>query len=267
MSDKMMNDRRFTGTRTLYQSAFDHFCHAHVYVIGVGGVGSWAAEGLARTGIGTLTLVDLDVLVESNINRQLPALTDTFGESKIDVMAKRVLAINPDIVVHRIDDFLTAENVTDILPDKETVKQLASQGVAVVVLDCTDDMNAKLAISLHCRFNKIKFVVSGGAGGKIDPTKIKVADLKEVSYDPLLAQLRTKLRQKNINKHSNAKFNIRCVYSTEALKMATVCQSGLNCGGYGSAVAVTSVVGMVMVAECLKIIQSSHSNKNIGDGV
>lgn len=254
----MTTQRRFTGTRTLYQQGFAKFTQAHVYVIGVGGVGSWVVEGLARTGVGELTLVDLDVLVESNVNRQLPAMTDTFGESKIEVMARRAKDINPDIVVHCVDDFLTAENVSQILPSKEAIAHLKSQHKTIVVLDCTDDMNAKLAIALHCRFNKIKLVVSGGAGGKIDPTQIKVADLKDVSYDPLLAKLRQSLKDKNINKDLKRKFGIKCVYSTEQLKMADACESGLNCGGYGSAVAVTSVVGMVMVAECLKMIQNGE---------
>ncbi len=249
--------RRFTGTATLYQEGMTAFLNAHVYVIGVGGVGSWAVEALARTGVGELTLVDLDVLVESNINRQLPALTATLGESKIEAMYQRVQGINPNCRVHLIDDFLTAKNVAEILPDRQTVNALKAQGKTVVVLDCVDDMNAKLAISLHCRFHKVKLVVSGGGGGKIDPSKIAVADLKDVYQDPLLAKLRSQLRAKNINASLKEKFGIKCVYSSEAPKMATVCQTGLNCGGYGSAVVVTSVIGMVMASECLSIIAKS----------
>lgn len=259
LGQMMTNQRRFTGTRTLYQQGFDKFTQAHVYVVGVGGVGSWAAEALARTGIGELTLIDMDVLVESNVNRQLPALSDTFGESKIAVMKKRALGINPDMIVHAIDEFLTPDNVGQLLPSKETIAHLKSQNKNVVVLDCTDDMNAKLAIALHCRFNKLKLVVSGGAGGKIDPTLIKVADLREVSQDPLLAKLRQRLRECNINRDLKEKFAIKCVYCAEMLKMNTACEtsSGLRCGGYGSAVVVTGVVGMMMAAECLKMIQNS----------
>ncbi|MDO5651552.1 MAG: tRNA threonylcarbamoyladenosine dehydratase [Moraxella sp.] len=249
-----MTNRRFTGTRTLYQGDFDKFTQAHVYIIGVGGVGSWVAEGLARTGIGEITLIDMDVLVESNVNRQLPALTDTFGESKISAMQTRLVGINPAIKANCIDDFLTADNVATLLPSRDEIRQLAEQGKAVVVLDCVDDMNAKVAIAMHCRFNKIKLIVSGGAGGKIDPTLIKVADLKDVSQDPLLARLRSKLRERGINQAMKEKFAIKCVYSTEQPKMANACESGLHCGGYGSAVAVTSVVAMVMVAECLKLV-------------
>lgn len=247
-------NRRFIGTRTLYEKSFDAFVNAHVYIIGVGGVGSWAVEALARTGIGALTLVDLDVLVESNVNRQLPALTQTFGISKIEEMANRAKNINPDINIFLVDDFLNSNNVQDILPNKQTIMQLRQQNKSIIVLDCTDDIQAKLAIALHCRFNKIKLIISGGAGGKIDPTKIGVADLKEVTHDPLLAKLRQNLKDKNINKDLKNKFAMKCVYSNEPIKMANACESGLNCGGYGSAVTVTATVGMIMASECLKMI-------------
>lgn len=253
MSENVMM-RRFTGTRTLYGADFEKFAKAHVYVVGVGGVGSWAAEGLARTGVDKMTLVDLDVLVESNINRQLPALDTTLGESKIEAMASRLSQINPHMTLNLVDDFLTKDNVGQILPSKDEVQRLGEQGIKVVVLDCVDDMNAKFAISLHCRFNKVKLVISGGAGGKVDPTQIQVADLKDVIQDPLLAKLRTRLKEKGISQNKKGKFGMKCVYSTEQLKMATACESGLNCGGYGSAVVVTSVVGMVMASECLAMI-------------
>ncbi|MDO4449605.1 MAG: tRNA threonylcarbamoyladenosine dehydratase [Moraxella sp.] len=252
-----MIDRRFTGTRTLYGDDFEKFANAHVYVVGVGGVGSWVVEGLARTGIGQMTLIDMDVLVESNVNRQLPALTETFGESKIDAMANRAKGINPEIKINAIDEFLTADNVNEILPNQAMIDDYKNQNKSLIILDCVDDMNAKLAMALYCRFNKVKLIVSGGAGGKIDPLQIKVADLKDVYQDPLLAKLRQNLKDKNINKDLKRKFGIKCVYSSEALKMATACQSGLRCGGYGSAVSVTSTVGMVMVAECLKMIGKS----------
>lgn len=247
-------ERRFTGTRTLYSENFAAFTRAIVYVIGVGGVGSWAAEGLARTGVGKIVLVDLDVLVESNINRQLPALSETIGESKIDAMARRCQSINPRVQLECVDDFLTADNVASILPSKDEVRALRQQGISVVVLDCVDDMRAKLAIALHCRFHKIKCVISGGAGAKIDPTRIRIDDLKNVSQDPLLARLRSKLREKNINRELKEKFGLKCVYSDEPPTVAKTCQAGLNCGGYGSAVVVTSTVGMVMASVALEMI-------------
>lgn len=249
-----MTNRRFTGTRTLYQDDFDKFTNAHVVIIGIGGVGSWATEALARTGVGELTLIDMDVLVESNVNRQLPALTDTFGESKIGEMTKRAIGINSNIKINAIDEFITPDNIGELLPNIETIKDYKVKKRPLVILDCVDDINAKLAIALYCRFNKVKLIISGGAGGKIDPLQIKVSDLKDVYQDPLLAKLRQNLRDKNINKSLKEKFGMKCVYSSEPLKLANACESGLNCGGYGSAVTVTASVGMIMASECLKMI-------------
>ena len=254
--DSEQYERRFKGTQTLYgHSAMDIFSAAHVYVIGVGGVGSWAAEALARTAIGNITLIDLDVLVASNVNRQLPALDSTFGHSKIGAMATRIHEINPKVTLHLVDDFLTPENVATLLPSRAQAKMAAQTG-PIVILDCVDDMNAKLAIALHCRFNKLKLVCAGGAGGKIDPSKITVGDLRDSYQDPLLAKLRSKLRhEKGINSTLKEKFGIKCVYSTEPPRIDKSCQTvGLHCGGYGSAVVVTSVVAMLMVSEALQLL-------------
>ena len=255
--DNVQYERRFQGTRTLYgTTAVTTFADAHVYVIGVGGVGSWAAEALARTAVGTITLIDLDVLVASNVNRQLPALDSTFGESKIAAMATRIREINPKVTLNLIDDFLTVENVATLLPSRDEAKAAIAQGKPMVVLDCVDDMNAKLAIALHCRFNKLKLVCAGGAGGKIDPSQIRVSDLRDSYQDPLLAKLRNKLRhEKGINSTLKEKFGIKCVYSTEPPRVDKSCQTGgLQCGGYGSAVVVTSVVAMIMVSEALQLL-------------
>ncbi|MBF0659154.1 tRNA threonylcarbamoyladenosine dehydratase [Psychrobacter sp. NG25] len=260
-------ERRFQGTRTLYgASAVDIFAASHVYVIGVGGVGSWVAEALARTAVGTITLIDLDVLVASNINRQLPALDSTFGQSKIGAMAARVYEINPKVTLNLIDDFLTVENVANLLPSREDAKAATAQGKPIVILDCVDDMSAKLAIALHCRFNKLKLICAGGAGGKIDPSQIKVSDLKDSYQDPLLAKLRNKLRhEKGINSALKEKFGIKCVYSTEPPRVDKSCQTGgLHCGGYGSAVVVTSVVAMIMVSEALQLlIKQTGTNQSV----
>ena len=255
--DNVQYERRFQGTRTLYgTAAVTTFADAHVYVIGVGGVGSWAAEALARTAVGTITLIDLDVLVASNVNRQLPALDSTFGESKIAAMATRIREINPKVTLNLIDDFLTVENVATLLPSRDEAKAAVAQGRPMVILDCVDDMNAKLAIALHCRFNKLKLVCAGGAGGKIDPSQIRVSDLRDSYQDPLLAKLRNKLRhEKGINSTLKEKFGIKCVYSTEPPRVDKSCQTGgLQCGGYGSAVVVTSVVAMIMVSEALQLL-------------
>ncbi len=257
-------ERRFKGTKTLYGSvATDTFSAAHVYIIGVGGVGSWAAEALARTAVGTLTLVDLDVLVASNVNRQLPALDSTFGQGKIEVMGQRIREINPKVTLYLIDDFLSTDNVETLLPSRAEAKLAAKQGRPIVILDCVDDMSAKLAIALHCRFNKLKLICAGGAGGKTDPRQITVSDLRDTYQDPLLARLRHKLRhEKCINKDLKEKFGIRCVYSTEPPQVDKSSQAGgLQCGGYGSAVVITSVVAMIMVSEALDILSKQTLNK------
>ena len=240
-------DRRFTGTNKIYvEDNFQQFENSHVMVVGIGGVGSWAVEALARSGVGKLTLIDMDVIVASNINRQLPALTSTFGKAKIEVMAQRCREINPKIQIDLIDDFLTPENVVELLAQRPDM-----------VLDCIDDVKAKLALILHCRFHKIPLIVSGGAGGKLDPLKIRVADLSKTEQDPMLAKIRSQLRAKGICKKPKEKFGILCVYSVDnPFSNVAACDidssAGLRCGGYGSAVVVTSSFAMVAVAEGVK---------------
>ncbi len=244
-------DRRFAGVAKIYgEDSFSHYEKRHVMVIGIGGVGSWAVEALARTGVGQLTLVDMDVVAASNINRQLPAMSTTLGHEKIEVMAERCRAINPRIKINLIDDYLTPENVKDVLA-----------GSPDIILDCIDDVKAKFALMLHCRFNKIPLIVSGGAGGKLDPLKIRVADLSKTEQDPMLAKLRAQLRSKGICKKPKEKFGITCVYSIDnPFSSADVCPSaGLRCGGYGSAVVVTSSFAMVAVSEVLKKLDAKRA--------
>ncbi len=247
MTDVLQNDeyeRRFAGVAKIYgEDEFQHYENSHVMVIGIGGVGSWAVEALARTGVGELTLVDMDSIAASNINRQLPAMTSTLGYEKIEVMAERCRQINPRIKINLVDDYLSADNIKEVLAEAPDI-----------ILDCIDDVKAKLALILHCRFNKIPLIVSGGAGGKLDPLKIRVADLSKTEQDPMLAKLRTQLRGMGICKKPKDKFGITCVYSIDnPFSSADVCGSaGLRCGGYGSAVVVTSSFAMVAVAEVLK---------------
>lgn len=243
-------DRRFAGVAKIYsEDTFSHYEKSHVMVIGIGGVGSWAVEALARTGVGELTLIDMDVVAASNINRQLPAMSSTLGMDKIEVMAERCRSINPRIKINLIDDYLTPENVKELLAEAPDL-----------ILDCIDDVKAKLALMLHCRFNKIPLIVSGGAGGKLDPLKIRVADLSKTEQDPILAKLRTQLRSKGICKKPKEKFGITCVYSIDnPFSSADVCASaGLRCGGYGSAVVVTSSFAMIAVAEGLKKLDAKR---------
>lgn len=252
-------DRRFAGTKKLYgEAAFAKFEQAHVFVAGIGGVGTWVVEGLARTGIGAFTLVDMDVLAESNINRQLPALTEALGVEKAQVMAARIKGINPAADIRVIDDFVTPDNA----------KQLLDQAQPSIILDCVDDVKAKIAMALYARFtkqpHKVPIIMAGGAGGKINPLRTQVADLRHVEQDPLLARVRSKLRHEcNINKSMKEKFAISCVYSDEPPIVDKHCDTGagLHCGGYGSAVSITATVGMVMVAECLKKISQQQTYK------
>lgn len=244
-------ERRFAGVAKIYgEDSFSHYEKSHVMVIGIGGVGSWAVEALARSGVGELSLVDMDVVAASNINRQLPAMSTTLGHEKIAVMAERCHAINPRIKINLIDDYLTPENIKEILA-----------GNPDLILDCIDDVKAKFALMLHCRFNKIPLIASGGAGGKLDPLKIRVADLSKTEQDPMLAKLRAQLRGKGICKKPKEKFGITCVYSIDnPFSSADVCASaGLRCGGYGSAVVVTSSFAMVAVAEGLKKLDSKRA--------
>lgn len=238
--------RRFGGIVRLYGAAgFARIAAARVMVVGVGGVGSWAVEALARSGVGRLTLVDMDVLAESNINRQLPALGSTLGELKAGVMAARCRDINPQMDVQVVDDFLTPANLPGLLAESPTL-----------VIDCIDDLPAKVALAVYCRQHKIPLLLSGGAGGRVDPTRIRVADLSRTTGDALLSKLRQRLRkQHRIAVDPGKKFGLTCVYSEEPSCRPTDCvASGLQCGGYGSITTVTATVGLTLVSEALKKI-------------
>jgi tRNA A37 threonylcarbamoyladenosine dehydratase len=239
-------ERRFAGTARLYGAdSFDLFTRAHVLVAGAGGVGSWAVEALARTGIGRLTLIDMDVLVASNVNRQLPALSENFGRGKIEVMAERARGINPRIALTLVDDFLTRGNIDTLLADTPDL-----------VLDCTDDVDAKISLIVWCRRRRIPLVVAGAAGGKTDPSQLRVDDLTRTHRDPLLAKIRRQLRREcGFPKDPAEKFGIPCVYSDQAVHVPEggACDSGdLSCTGYGSSVMVTSAMGMLATAEGLR---------------
>lgn len=239
-------ERRFAGTARLYgEDTLALYQQAHVLVAGAGGVGSWAIEALARTGIGHLTLIDMDVLVSSNVNRQLPALSETFGRGKIEVLAERARSINPRLRITLVDDFLTRENISTLLADTPDL-----------VLDCTDDVDAKISLVVWCRRRRIPIVVAGAAGGKTDPAQLCVDDLTRTHRDPLLAKIRRQLRRDcGFPKNPQEKFGIPCVYSNQPVHTpeGTVCESGnLSCSGYGSTTMVTATMGMMAVAEGLR---------------
>lgn len=231
---------RFIGAQKVYG---DDFSDVSAWVIGVGGVGSWAAEALGRSGVGNITLIDADVASIGNINRQLVAQNSTIGHDKIAVAGARLLDINPDIKLALIDDFLSPCNAKDLLPMRE--RDLPKP--RVIVLDCCDDSRAKLAIALHCHFNKIKLITSGGAGGKTDVSAIKFANLSYTRQDPLLAKLRANLKSAGV-----AKFSIGAVYVDEQAR-----HGKLDCAGAGSAVAVTASMGMMMAGMGLRALVRS----------
>ena len=244
--------RRFSGVESLYgDSAIGCFMQAHIIVIGIGGVGSWVAEALARNAIGEITLIDMDVVAESNINRQLPALSSTIGKNKIDVMATRIDEINPNCKVNLIDDFASEDNLSEMIDDK-----------ADYVIDCIDNSRVKSALIAWCKSRKIKIITVGGAGGQTDPSLIKVSDLSRTEHDPLLSKTRKILRQ-NYGFSSNTKrrFAVPCVYSTEHLKRSqrmTEAMSLSCAGGLGSSVMVTASFGFIAVALVLKKLLNNN---------
>ncbi len=231
--------RRFGGLERLYGvEGAARIRAAHVAVVGIGGVGSWSAEALARSGVGTLTLIDLDNVAESNINRQIHALTDTVGKAKVDAMRQRISQINPACIVHCIEDFVDPENWPKILP----------AGVDAVI-DACDQVKAKLSMAQWARRNRRLFIAVGAAGGKRFAHKVEVNDLSQTTHDPLLAQLRYRLRKEFNAPKEGKKIGVTTVFSREAVSQPDAsCQlknsdGGLNCSGYGSSVAVTATFG------------------------
>lgn len=258
-------NRRFSGVRRLYGDiGLIKLQPAHVVVVGIGGVGSWAAEALARHAIGMLTLVDLDNIAESNVNRQIHALDGNFGKAKITAMRERIFCINPACHVREIEDFVTLENISKLLDSRSGYK-------IDIIVDCIDDAKAKIALAAFCKNTQTPMIMSGSAGGRHDPTKIKVADLAFVHGDKLLAKVRNQLRRdydfpkaQNDNKHTkiSAKFDIKCVYSDEPMTKPDIgCEedsnaaiTGLNCAGYGSSVCVTAPFGFAAAQLAIDMI-------------
>ncbi|MCK5725820.1 MAG: tRNA threonylcarbamoyladenosine dehydratase [Thiotrichaceae bacterium] len=238
------NQRRFQGVAKIYSPAgFEQFQNAHLCVVGLGGVGSWAVEAFARSAIGELTLIDMDHIAESNINRQIQATSETLGQSKAIALQERILAINPHCKIHCIDDFVTTENTAKLLDQDYDW-----------VIDCIDNFRVKSAMIAYCKRQKIKIITVGGAGGMIDPTKIQLVDLARTKQDPLLAKTRKLLRQAfNFPQNPKRRFSIPCVFSEEPLRYPDNNKgvSGLNCGGFGSAVTVTASFGFFVAAYVL----------------
>ncbi len=246
-------ERRFGGVARLYGAqALARFRAAHVYVVGIGGVGSWSVEALARSGVGALTLIDLDHVAESNLNRQIHALEATLGQAKIEAMAERVRQINPDCRLTLVDDFIEPDNLDALLGTLPPVDYL---------LDAIDGVRAKTAMLAWCRRHGWPVVTAGAAGGQMDPTMIRVADLSRTVQDPLLAKVRGQLRKGHgFPKDPKKKFGIDAVYSEEPLRYPdAACATpasggavGLNCAGFGSAVTVTASFGLAAASVVLR---------------
>ena len=240
-------NRRFGGVERLYgRKALDRFKHAHVCVVGIGGVGSWAAEALSRNAIGTITLIDLDHIAESNINRQIHALTSTLGKSKVLAMKERMLEINPMCEIHIVDDFISHENIETLITSHFDI-----------VIDAIDQASIKTSLALHALTKKIPLVMTGGAGGRIDPSSIKIADLSLTHGDRLTAKIRHDVK-KALQLKESQKVGIDVVFTDEVMiKPEGACDTdealkGLHCGGFGSSVMVTATFGLMAASLALK---------------
>lgn len=265
MSSNSDSSRRFGGIERLYGSgALECAAKAHVVVVGIGGVGSWAAEALVRSGIGNLTLIDLDHVAESNLNRQVHALESTLGAAKVLAMRNRIEEINPLCTVRIIEDFIDEANVAALLPPCDAV------------IDAIDQVHAKAALIAHCRGAGIRIVTTGGAGGRTDPTRIEVIDLSRTTQDALASKVRARLRKiYGFPREEKKTFGVECVFSPEQIRRPTLAgaldttansscalpdtatagsidgAAGLNCAGYGSSVAVTAGFGFAAAARVL----------------
>lgn len=250
--------RRFGGLERLYGVAgAARIRDAHVLVVGIGGVGSWAVEALARSGVGRLTMIDLDHVSESNINRQIHALEATVGQAKVEAMRERIAQINPGCKVHAIDDFVEPGNWTTLLDAAQ-----AANGPATAVIDACDQVKAKLTMAAWARSSRAAFVTVGAAGGKRLAHKVDIDDLSQVTHDPLLAQLRQRLRKEHGAPREGKKIGVTCVFSRESVappdaSCAIEGDGSLNCHGYGSVVSVTATFGQCAAGWVLDRIASN----------
>ncbi|HWH82739.1 MAG TPA: tRNA threonylcarbamoyladenosine dehydratase [Burkholderiaceae bacterium] len=243
-------ERRFGGLRRLYGDAgYARIRALRVAVVGVGGVGSWCAEALARSGVAALVLIDLDHVSESNVNRQVQALGATLGMAKVQALRERIADIHPGCAVAAVEAFVDGANWPGLLPHDVDV-----------VVDACDQVRAKAVLAAWALGARCPLVAVGAAGGKRRPQDVEVDDLARVSHDPLLAALRQRLRQHHGAARSGA-IGVRCVFSREpvrapdaqcAIEGDTATDGSLNCHGYGSSVGVTATFGMVAAALALE---------------
>ncbi|WGE83852.1 tRNA cyclic N6-threonylcarbamoyladenosine(37) synthase TcdA [Actinobacillus equuli] len=241
-------EQRFGGIGRLYTpEGLAKLRQAHICVIGIGGVGSWAVEALARSGIGKITMIDMDDICVTNINRQIHAMTGTVAQLKTEAMKERIERINPECVVKIIDDFITPENIPEYL----------NRGYDYVI-DAIDSVKTKAALIAYCKRNKIRMITTGGAGGQTDPTQIQITDLSKTIQDPLASKVRSLLRKEyNFSQNPKRKFGIDCVFSTQPLifpKMGEGCEvsATMNCAnGFGAVTMVTATFGFFAVSRVI----------------
>ncbi|CAG0123573.1 partial tRNA threonylcarbamoyladenosine dehydratase, partial [Rhodocyclaceae bacterium] len=249
------HERRFGGIDRLYGEGARIALHrARVAVVGVGGVGSWAVEALARSSVGHITLIDFDHVALSNVNRQIQALNSTLGAAKVSVLKARIHDINPGCKVTAVDDFLTEENMRELIPE----------GGFDAVIDACDNARAKAALIAHARRNKTPLVVCGAAGGKSNPLKLRLSDLGCTAHDALLSRIRNRVRKEHkILPRKNGKYGVACVYLDEPSKRDTACSTGdLSCSGYGSLVTVTASMGLAAASWCIDQIVAQQNAKD-----
>ena len=244
----------------------DQIARSHVLIVGIGGVGSWIAEALARSGVGELTLVDMDHIAESNINRQIHALESTLGQSKVLAMKERIAQINSECRVHVVDDFVSPENWLELVANINLSSSSAAPLTAVV--DACDQVNAKVAMADWAIRENVFMVTLGAAGGKKEAHRVEQADLSQVTHDPLLAQLRYLLRKEKGAAKEGKKMGVRCVFSRENVAPPDAsCQvegdGTLNCHGYGSAVTVTATFGLVAASLVVNFLATDLANPKI----
>lgn len=247
--------QRFGGIARLYGNrSLERLHQAHFAVIGIGGVGSWVAEALARSGIGELTLVDMDDICVTNINRQIQALGSTVGQQKLTVLGQRLLDINPELILHCVDDFLDIDNMEQIIHPQLDL-----------VVDAIDAAYVKAALIARCKREKKLIICVGSAGGKTDPREIISGDLSKTTNDPLLARTRNNLRRlHNFARNPKRVFSIEAVYSKEQMtypdQRGGTCQSKsgledgikLDCaGGFGASTMVTASFGLTAAARAI----------------
>ncbi|MDQ6685494.1 MAG: ThiF family adenylyltransferase [Pseudomonadota bacterium] len=260
LADDADLERRFGGLRRLHgEVGYGRIRDARIAVVGVGGVGSWAAEALARSGVAGLVLIDLDHVAESNVNRQVQALGSTLGMAKVEALARRIADIHPGCQVQGIEEFADAGNWPQLLP-----------GRVDAVIDACDDVGAKVVIAAWALRERARLVVVGAAGGKRAAERVEVADLAAASHDPLLAALRRRLRREGSSWPTGG-CGIACVFSREtvAVPADAACESdaavdgSLNCHGYGSSVTVTATFGMVAAGRALQIVAQAEQVEQV----